>query len=144
MIARDALYTFIESLITAAAPSSALFDAASFRNLRGAVDTAQKVVRVECLEGELVLTDEAARKEMNVRSTIQTYCLPTDLEETSLDDAADTSFEMAREIYEAVAGDPSLNAGVCDAQFREFETGHANLGATRYGVTWLDGIINKG
>lgn len=143
MITRNALYDFVEALIDAAVDGDALFDAVSFRNLRGSVNEAPKVVRVECIAGELNLSAEAKRKELNVEGTVQCWVQPATAEETDLDDAMDAAFDMAQAIHGAIANDPSLSGAVCDAQFREFETGYANLGAARRGVTYLDGVINR-
>ena len=144
MNSRSALYSFIESLIESSTSGDPLFEAQSARNLRTSVDQATKMVRVECFTGELTLTTEQRRRELMVQSTIQCWVLPEDVNDiTSLDAAVDMSFEMAVQIHDAIANNPDLAAGVCDSQFREFETGHANLGATLRGVTYLDGLINQ-
>lgn len=143
MITRNALYTVIEDLIAAAVPGDALFEAVSYRNLRGAVDTVQKTVRIESFVGQHVMTTENMRKEANVQTTIQTWCLPAGTDDADLDTAMDTAFEMSRELFEGLAANTDLNGAVCDSYFDGFETGYANIGATRYGVTWLDGLINQ-
>lgn len=143
MIARNSLYTFIEDLIDNAGTESALYEAMSFRNVRGSIDESTKVVRVECFTGEFVLSTEAKRSEAKVESSIQCYVTPSGLEETDLDAAIDLSFDMAKEIHDAIAGDPGLNGSLCDAQFRNFATGFGNLGATRRGVTEMEGLINQ-
>lgn len=143
MITRNALYTFIESLIASAGVGTPLEGATSFRNVHGSVNAATKVVRVECITGQHCMTTEDRTKELNVQATIQTFCLPATDEEADLDTAIDTSFEMSRTIFRAIADNPQLNNLVCDSYFDDFETGYANLSATRYGVTWLDGLINQ-
>lgn len=147
MIARDALYSFVESLIDNAAYESPLYEAASFRNLRTSVDEAVKVVRVECFFGQYLLTEETKRQEANVQFTVQCWVLPdtnaaTD-EQTAIDTAVDLSEAMAREIFENIAVTANLNGTVCDAYAETFESGEANLGAIRRGVTYLDGVINQ-
>lgn len=143
MITRDAIYTFIEDLITAAGVGTPLYEAVSARNLRTSVDSATKVIRVECFAGEFVRTAETKRSELNVKSLIQTFVTPAGTEESDLDDATDLSFDMAKVIHDAIADHPDLDGTVCDAQFREFETGYANLGTMRRGTTYLDGTINQ-
>ena len=143
MITRDALYTKIESLIEDAVIGDALFDAVSYRNLRGDINTATRIVRIECIIGKMCMTTETKRQELNVESTIQCWVMPSGTEESDLDTAMDASFEMAREIFEGIASDTALGGAVCDAYFDEFETGYANLGAARRGVTYLDGTINQ-
>lgn len=143
MITRDALYAVIEDEIANSLPADALYQAISYRNLRGPVDAATKVVRVECSTGQHCMTEEDKRKELNVQATIQTYCLPTTTDEADLDDAMDTSFDMSRQIFVRIATDPNLNGSVCDSYFDDFETGYANLVGTRFGCTWLDGLINQ-
>jgi hypothetical protein len=143
MITRNALYSFVESLIDAAANGEPLFEASSFRNIRTFVDEAEKVVRVECFDGQFCMSEEDVRKELGVRFTVQCWVLPEDDEQTSIDTAVDLSFEMARTIFEGIAGNADLNGQVCDAYGDQFETGEANLGRQRRGVTYLDGIINR-
>jgi hypothetical protein len=141
MISRDALYDFIEATIAAADSGDALFEAVSFRNLRGQLGAA-KTVRVECIIGFHCRTEEAVRRELNVSATIQCWVLPATTSEIDMDTATDISFDMRKEIFDAIADDPSLSGGVCDSDFQAFETGYANLGSTRHGVTYLDGLIN--
>lgn len=143
MITRDALYDFTESLITGSDPEDPLYGAESFRNLRGSVDDAQKVVRIDVLEGEMCLTAEPIREELNVRFTAQFWVTPEGDELTDLDDATDESFDMARQFFRAMATDPGLSGGVCDSDASVFETGDANLGTIKRGVTYLDGTINQ-
>jgi hypothetical protein len=144
VITREALYDFIQTVIDASDVSDALNGAEVFRNLRTSVDEAEKVVRVEVLAGQHCMSEEDVRKEIGVQATIQSWVKP-DLdagdEQQAIDDATDLSFEMSREIFRAIAGDPGLDGRVCDSSFEEFETGEANLGGRR-GVTYLDGIIN--
>lgn len=143
MITRDALYTFVEDLISNAVSSSPLDGAVSARNLRTSVDSADKVVRVECFEGSLSVSNDPKFTEQEVKATIQCWVLPAGTEQADLDDATDESFEMARTIFEAIVATPHLDGTVCDAKFSEFETGYANLGATPRGVTYLDGMLNQ-
>lgn len=142
MISRNALYEFIEGLIEAAAVGDALYEAVIYRNIRNSVDQNRKVVRIEVLTGEHCMTSEDMRKELGVEATIQCWVLPEGTGLTDLDAAADASFDMSREIFEAIAGNTSLGGRVCDCDFREFETGHANLATAKRGVTYLDGVIN--
>lgn len=147
MISRDALYAFIESLIDDAEDGDALFEAQPFRNLRTSIDEAQKVIRVECFDGMHDVSPREKETEKNVRATVQCWVKP-DIdgangdEELAVDTAADLSFDMSKEIFNAIAQNPGLNGGVCDSSFQEFETGEANLGGRR-GVTFLDGVINQ-
>lgn len=143
MISRDAIYDFLDDVITNADASSALHGAVLFRNLRNNVDVATKVVRVDCVTGIRVTSDEPRSREANVRCTIQFYCLPDDVEEPQLDEAMDISFDMMMQAGDALDLDPGLDDKVCVSSFEEFETGYANIGSTRYGVTWLDGVINQ-
>jgi hypothetical protein len=143
MITRNALYSFIETLIENAADDTPLKDAESFRNLRESVDEATKIVRVEVFTGEHAMTDEDHRKELGVMFTVQCWVTPEDQEQTSIDSAVDDSFDMSRAIFEAIAGDTSLGNKVCDCYGSTFETGEANLGTLRRGVTYLDGTINR-
>lgn len=143
MITRDALYDFIDTLIDNAGEGTPLENAVIFPNIRGSVDDADKVVRVECFNGNHAMTDEDRRKELRVQFTIQCWVKPTGDDLTDIDTAVDLSFEMSRTIFRAIASDTSLNNKVCDCYADEFETGEANLGATRRGVTFLDGTINE-
>jgi hypothetical protein len=142
MISRNALFTFIESLIEAAASDDALYEAVSSRNVRAQV-TPVKIVRVDCFVGEHCLTEESHRKELLVKSVIECFARPASTKQADMDDAADISFDMSREIFEAIAESPSLGGAVCDAYFAEFETGTANFGSALHGVTYLDGMINQ-
>lgn len=143
MITRQALYDFIGTLISGAAPSSALKDALVFRNLRTSVDEAKKLVRVECSDGQFSFSEEDVRKENRVRFTVQCWVKPDSKNQTDIDAAVDLSFEMAREIFEGIAGNADLNNKVCDAYGDQFECGEANLGTIRRGVTFLDGMVNR-
>lgn len=143
MITRNALYAFTEALIDASDSSDPLFEAQSFRNLTSSVDEAAKVVRIECLDGQLTRTDETKREELNVRFTAQFWVTPDSDEQTDLDDATDVSFEMAKQFFRAMADDPGLSNAVCDSYADIFETGFGNLGSARRGVTYLDGLINQ-
>jgi hypothetical protein len=143
MISRNALYSFIETIVGAALDGSPLHGAESFRNLRSPVDETTKVIRVECFVGQHVMTTETVRKEANVRFTVQCWVTPESGEQTDIDAAVDESFDMSRILFEAIASDTSLSGGVCDAYCDEFETGEANLGTIRRGVTFLDGLINR-
>lgn len=143
MITRNALYTFIESTIDAADVTSPLFGASSFRNLRGSVDAAAKVIRVEVFTGELTRADADRDTEKMIEAEIQCWVTPVSTTESDLDTATDESFDMAKTLHDAIADNPGLDGTVCDAQFRKFETGFANIGSTRMGVTYLDGLINQ-
>ena len=142
MITRDALYSFVQGLIDSAADDTPLKGAENFRDLRSSVDEADKVIRIEVFTGEHAMTDEAKRKELGVTFTIQCWVLPEDDSQAAIDTAADESFEMSRAIYEGIEG-TSLGGLVCDCSTGEFETGEANLGTIRRGVTYLDGVINR-
>lgn len=143
MITRNALYDFVDALIEAAPQSSPLSDARSFRSLRGSIDDAVRIVRVEVTEGYHALSSDPKLKELRVQAVIQCWVLPEDDSEAALDDATDESFEMSRAIFEAVAQSSHLSGKVCDTDFQQFETGYANLGSIRRGVTYLDGVINQ-
>ena len=145
MITRNALYDFIENLIRDADAGTALDEAFTFRNLRTSVDDARKLIRVECFDGQHAMTAESCRKELGVSFTIQCWVLPDEElpEQIAIDEAIDLSFDMSRQIFEGIASDTSLNGAVCDSYANEFETGESNLGTTRRGVTYLDGIINQ-
>lgn len=145
MITRNALYSFIENLISQANAGDALYQAQSYRNLRTSIDEAVKVVRIECTTGQFIVGQEPKRSEANVRTTIQCWVIP-DVEgeaNAMLDVATDDSFEMARKIFDSLASNTNLGAGVCDAYFDEFETGYGNMGTSRRGVTYLDGTVNQ-
>lgn len=147
MITRNAIYSFIENLIETSAPDDALYEAISFRTLRASVDEAVKVVRVDCVTGthNVLSVDGNRKRERNVQTTIQCFMTPdVNLEpDVAMEEATDVSFAMSQQIFDAMAISPSLNGTVCDAYFEDFETGEANLGATRRGVTYLDGTINR-
>lgn len=142
MIARDALYDFIQTLIDGSSSGDALYGAESFRNLRGTVNEAVKVVRVDVLEGLMAVTDEPIRQEQGVAFTVQFWCTPESTELSDLDDAKDTSFDMARQFFDALHENQSLSGSVCMADADVFETGEANLGSSLRGVTYLDGEVN--
>jgi hypothetical protein len=146
MIARDALYTFIENLIAGSDPSDALDGAESARNLKLSIDKAQKVVRVDIVDGMMTVSDEEMRQESDVRFTIQFWCTPdapTGGDElAALDTAKDTSFDMARQFFDALHNDQTLGGTVCIADADYFETGQANIGGGTRGVTYLDGVVN--
>jgi hypothetical protein len=144
MITRDALYTFIESLVSAAGSNDPLFEAVTFRNLRGDLNTTQKVIRVDSFAGDhnVLGVDGEMNRELNVVTNIQCWVTPEKDEEEYIDAAKDQSFEMSQAIFDAIAANETLNDSVCFANFREFETGEANLGAQRRGVTYLDGTVN--
>lgn len=146
MITRNALYDFTDALITNAPDGSALSGAYSFRNLKSSVDEFVKVVRIDCIEGQLCRTDEAKKEELNVRFTAQFWVTPepsNNDEEAALDDAIDLSFDMAKQFYNGMADDPGLGGLVCDSYADVFETGDAKLGSINRGVTYLDGLINQ-
>ena len=147
MISRNALYSFVESLIENAGIDEPLRDAVTFRNLRTSVDEAEKVIRIECFTGQHCMTTEDVRKELKVQFTIQCWVTPDNNrysdEQIANDAAVDLSFDMSRVIFEAIAANTSLGGLVCDAECDEFESGEANLGATQRGVTFLDGVINQ-
>lgn len=152
MITRNALYDFIQTVIDDADIDDALNGAEVFRNFRTSIDVAEKVVRVETTTGQFCVATEDKLKERNVRATIQCWVLPdvtqADDEQSAVDDATDVSFDMAQALFEAIEGDPTLNDKVCDVSFEGdddlgFETGEANLGTVRRGVTYLDGLINQ-
>jgi hypothetical protein len=102
-----------------------------------------KVVRVECFDGTFCFSEEDQRKELGVRFTVQCWVLPEKDDQPDIDTAVDLSFEMARAVFNAMAGNADLGGKVCDAYGDQFETGEANLGRQRRGVTYLDGIINR-
>lgn len=144
MITRNALYSFVESLVEAATDHDhPLYEAVTFRNLRSSVDETDKVIRVECFDGAFCFSEEEKRKELGVRFTVQCWVLPGGEDQVDIDTAVDLSFEMARAVFEGIAGNADLNGAVCDAYADEFETGEANLGRQRRGVTYLDGMINQ-
>lgn len=143
MITRDALYSFTENLISGSTGTEPLFDAVSFRNLRTSVDEANKVVRIDVLDGQMCMTEETTREELNVRFTAQFWVVPAGDALADLDDATDESFAMARQFYRAMAANTSLSGLVCDSYADVFETGQANLGSVVRGVTYLDGLINQ-
>lgn len=144
MIARDALYTFIENLIDASTSDDALYEAISFRNHRSDVDAATKVVRVDVIDGLMVVTDESSRKEEGVKFTIQFWVTPDSGSDelAALDDAKDVSFDMARQFFDALHEDQSLGGTVCLADADFFETGVVNMAGSQRGVTYLDGEVN--
>lgn len=142
MITRDALYDFTEALITGSGPTDPLYAAESFRNIRSSVDEADKVVRIECFAGNFRPTSEEKQKEANVSFTAQFWVKPESDEQADMDTATDLSVEMARQFFDAMAANTNLSGLVCDSWADEFETGEANLGSIRRGVTYLDGLIN--
>lgn len=142
MLARTALYNFTDALVAASATTDALFEAISFRNLRKPVDEQIKVVRVEVFDGRMTVSPDSKQKEMGIRFEVQFWVTPDDVSQEALDDATDTSFDMARQWFDALHNDQSLTGQVCFADADEFETGAANLGATLRGVTYLYGEVN--
>lgn len=145
MISQDALYDVIEAAIAAAGSSDAIFEAKSFRQLREleSSDAPSKIIRAECTAGFLCRTDADVRKELNVRATIEFIKLPDSTSEEDLDDAKLVSFEMAREIFDILADNPSLSGRVCDNYFDEFEKSIAKFSGVLHGITYLDGMINR-
>lgn len=145
MISRDALYSFIESLITDAAPDTPLEDAESFRSLRGSVNEAVKVVRVDCFSG-IFNVGEAKLSERDVDFVIEFFVTPSEATEDAdalaqLDAAKDLSFEMARTVFNEMATKQGW-ATICDAFGNEFDTATANLGGKERGATYFYGKVN--
>jgi hypothetical protein len=144
MIARQALYDYIEALINASSATDALNNAVSFRRWTGSVDEAIKVVRVDVSVGNFTLTENDNEKERNVEFTVQCHVLPDSDSGADMEAASDESFAMARQIFTALASDSTgLGGFVCDCYSDEFEMGEINIGATRRACTYLDGMINK-
>ncbi len=144
MISRDAIYDYLEPIIDNAVDGDALYGAEIYPNVHTSVDKATKIIRVQCFAGQFVMSEEECRQEANVQTTIQCWVMPASTDDTALDDAMDTSLDMAKDVFTALAGDNTgLGGKVADSYFDEFETGFANLGSTRRGVTYLDGIINR-
>jgi hypothetical protein len=99
MTPRDALYDWLQGLIDDAADDTPLKDAVLFRNLRGSVETAQKIVRVDCYGGRRVPATDVQCKEQDVDAIVQfwyTLDLPGtgEVELEKLDAAKDASYEM--------------------------------------------------
>jgi len=150
MISLNALYAFIESLIAAADEETPLKDAVSFRNVRGPVDEAKKVVRCECWQGRRSKAGDDECKETEVKFIVEFYVLPeqpsADLDALArLDAARDESFEMMNVFFEALTdggAGATLNGAVEIAYGDEWENGEANLGTQRRGATYFYGQIN--
>jgi hypothetical protein len=152
MISRNALYNFLESVIetaTAAEDDSPLKGAVSFRSLRGSVDEAKKVVRVDCYSGRVAKTDETRCRETDVDFVIEFYVTPDEatgeLSALELQDAAvDLSFEMLYEAFDKLTDSAgvTLNGNVDHLNTGEFDTGTANLGTISRGASYLYGKIN--
>lgn len=142
MISQEALYDFVDALITNAPPNDPLYEAVSLRNLRGSVDVARKVVRVECSTGQFNVANEAFRTEVNVQGTIQCWVLPISTDEADIYAASIEAHTMTKHISGVIALFPDLDNTICFAEFRDWETGYASLGSSRRGVSYLDGIIN--
>lgn len=144
MTPRTALYDFIEALVDSSTVTDALHGSASFRRWTGPVDEAKKVVRVDVGTGNFTLTTRDNEKERNVQFTVQCHVMPDDDTWQEMEAASDLSYAMARQIFDAIAGDNTgLGGFVCDCYGDEFEMGEINIGAARRPCTYLDGTINK-
>lgn len=145
MISRNALYSFLESVITDAPDDSALKDAASFRSLRGSVDESTKVVRCDCFSGRFAKSPDPQCEEIDVDFVVEFYKTPEDAESLSSQDAAkDLSFEMAKQFYNALTTREGATLGgqVDITEGEEFDTDMASLGGVLRGTTYLYGTIN--
>ena len=149
MISRNALYTFLEAKIAAAAIDSPLKGAISFRSLRGQVNKAAKVIRVDCFSGRVAKTSDTQCREADVDFVIEFYVTPAlktaDVSELEQQDAAiDLSFEMLYEAFDKLtdSAGTTLNGAVENLSTGEFDTGTANLGGVPRGASYLYGKIN--
>lgn len=148
MRSRNALYSWLEPQTND--PDSPLYGAALFRSLRGSVDAARKVVRVDCYNGRFVLTADSnvEEEEQEVGFVIQCFVAPDaagagESELSKLEEAKDEAFAMAREIYlKLAAEDQWPSYGVCNVYGDEFENTEETLGAHLRAVTYLFGTVN--
>lgn len=143
MTPRDALYDWLGDLIDNAADDTPLKDAVLFRNLRGNVETTQKIVRVDCYGGRRVPATDDQCKEIDVDAIVQFWFTPdvpeegeTELEK--LDEAKDASYAMACVVIDAahLSTGQTLNGQVDIVQGDEWENTEETLGTTLRAVTY--------
>lgn len=133
--------------------ASPLFGASLFRSLRGSVDSARKVIRVDCYNGLFVRSSGVApapeEQERNVRFIIQCFvspdaASPSESELLKLEEAKDEAFLMARTIFQNMADEDNwLQYGVCTVYGDEFENTEETLGTTLRAVTYFFGEVNR-
>lgn len=140
MITKDALDNFISS--TVATSSGALQNAVVSSNFNGDVSQENKFIRTLIGAGEFSLSSDTKNEEQNVKAAIHFFVKPEQDTVQSLDNAIDLSFEMAKELYKAMAVNDHLNGGICRSNFREFLVDEADFLATTYGATFLFGEMN--
>lgn len=144
-----ALYAFIDELINDSGSADALYEAVPARNARMSVDEARKVVRIYGGTQRFGKGLGEQLKNQHVRVTVQFIVKPDSDSLEDLDTAIEESLEMARQFFEAVTDNPTLNsAAVCDSNFYDddgennVEFGDFSIGAVLHGATYVDGLIN--
>lgn len=140
---REALYTLIENAIDAAGPGDALFEAEVPRTSRGQ-SKARKVVKIYGTTGSLVESSDPGCVTVGVDFTIQCQVLPDGKPDdvAKLEEAEADSWRMAQAVFLAIRANQSLDGAVSIADANAYETSSFNIGATVYGATYLDGVIN--
>lgn len=146
MHSRDALYNWLQELIDNAADDTPLKDAVLFRNLRGSVDEAKKVIRVDCYGGEMAFTNFPSDEEFDVDFIIQFFVTPdtagdNETEIGKLDQAKDLSFQMMRTVFRSMKTEVNWS-GIKDADGSEWENTEESLGTVMRAVTYFFGKVN--
>lgn len=147
MITRNALYSFIESVITESAETedAPMKSAVSFRSLKGNVDEAAKVVRCDCFSGRFAKSADPRCEETDVDFIVEFFVTPADDSLTAMDAAKDLSFEMAKQFYNRLTdSDGQTLKNLVDRVTGgdEFDTDIANLGGINRGATYIYGKLN--
>src|SRR6185369_5703375 len=102
MITDDALYSVLNTAITAAAPATPLYQALLYANTRGtiAVDTVTKIVRIDIQSGIFEVANETKFQEKQVDTVIQCFAKLGGETLADIDAALDISSSMARAIFD--------------------------------------------
>ncbi len=140
MYSEAALYEFAEEAISDSGSSDALYDAQSYQSLKGNVEGYEKIIRLECYQGEYYPNANEKEEEFEIKFTVEFLVLPEDDELQSLINAKDLSFEMYKQFVRAMGGD--LGGRVCSYTRDGFDIGETNLAGNRYAATYLYGVIN--
>lgn len=143
--AHKALYDFIESLIENAGADTPLFEAKSFRTLRGNVDEAKKIVRVYADGGFHQVSKDPESKQKGVDFLIQCIVTPDDDSEWELEVAIDVSFGMSQQIFQSLMSGAgmTLSSKVCTLDGNEYWKDVANMGGQDRGASYHKGVINR-
>lgn len=145
MTPKNALYQVIENAIKTVGNSSPLVGAVTLRSLKGSVDEASKVVRVQSLlSGQMSPVDEPQRQYNDADYIVQCFCKPDGDTLKEEDEALEKSLEMAYAIFRIINSNYSLDGAVCDAaeELGGFDCDYETLGGQRFASTYLYGKFN--